>query len=66
MVGCMVETSLGVSHSMQLKNVDLYDLDGHLMIQDEPFLLCDENDGKLSLKFIVLVCIFFSRGMVDR
>lgn len=49
MVGCMVETSLGISHSMQLKNVDLYDLDGHLMIQDEPFSLCTEKKGKLSL-----------------
>ena len=49
MVGCMVETSLGISHSMQLENVDLYDLDGHLMILDEPFSLCVEKEGKLSL-----------------
>ena len=49
MVGCMVETSLGVSRSMRLNNVDFYDLDGHLMIQDEPFSLCIENEGKLSL-----------------
>ena len=50
MVGCMVETSLGISHSMLLENVDLYDLDGHLMVQDEPFSFIVEKEGKLSLK----------------
>ena len=47
MVGCMVETSLGISHSMRLNNVDFYDLDGSLMILEEPFSLCFEKNGVL-------------------
>ena len=47
MVGCMVETSLGVSQSMRLSGVDYYDLDGSLMIENEPFGLLKEKDGRL-------------------
>lgn len=38
MLGCMVETSLGISAAAQCASlVDLVDLDGHLLIADEPF-----------------------------
>lgn len=47
MVGCMVETSLGISQSMRLSGVDYYDLDGSLMIENEPFGLLKEEDGTL-------------------
>jgi len=38
MLGCMVETSLGISAAAQLASlVDAVDLDGHLLLADEPF-----------------------------
>ncbi len=41
MIGCMVETSLGISAALQLSSLaDYIDLDGFLIIQDEPFKLC--------------------------
>ena len=43
----MVETSLGISQSMRLSGVDYYDLDGSLMIENEPFGLLKEEDGTL-------------------
>ncbi|MFN5885479.1 MAG: dipeptide epimerase, partial [Bacteroidota bacterium] len=49
MVGCMVETSLGISSAMQLcNNINIVDLDGFLIIKDEPFNLVKEEAGKLS------------------
>jgi L-alanine-DL-glutamate epimerase-like enolase superfamily enzyme len=49
MVGCMVETSLGISSAMQLcNNIDIVDLDGFLIIKDEPFNMVKEEAGKLS------------------
>jgi len=50
MVGCMVETSLGISHSMSLPNVDYYDLDGSLMIEKEPFGFVSEKNGLLKVE----------------
>ncbi|MBN2447366.1 MAG: dipeptide epimerase [Phycisphaerae bacterium] len=38
MLGCMVETSLGISAAAQLASlVDYVDLDGHLLLVDDPF-----------------------------
>ena len=38
MLGCMVETSLGVSAAAHLASlVDFVDLDGHLLLADDPF-----------------------------
>lgn len=50
MVGCMVETSLGISSALQLcHNADYIDLDGFLIVKTEPFGLVEENDGLLQL-----------------
>jgi L-alanine-DL-glutamate epimerase-like enolase superfamily enzyme len=38
MIGCMIETSLGVSAAAQLASLaDYVDLDGHLLLADDPF-----------------------------
>lgn len=48
MIGCMVETSLGISAAMRLcKNADFIDLDGFLFLQNDPFNLAFEENGKL-------------------
>lgn len=50
MMGCMIETSLGISYGMLFGGmVEYVDLDGFLLIKDEPFKLVDETDGILSL-----------------
>ncbi len=50
MVGCMVETTLGIASALQLcSGVHVVDLDGFLIIKDEPFGLVKEENGKLSL-----------------
>jgi L-Ala-D/L-Glu epimerase len=45
MLGCMVETSLGVAAAAQIASLtDFVDLDGHLLLADDPFTgleLCD-------------------------
>jgi len=49
MIGCMVETSLGIYSAMNLADkVDYLDLDGFLIIKDDPFGLVDERNGLLS------------------
>jgi L-alanine-DL-glutamate epimerase-like enolase superfamily enzyme len=51
MIGCMVETTLGISSAMQLCSlVDYADLDSFLLLKEEPFNLVDERDGILSLR----------------
>jgi L-alanine-DL-glutamate epimerase-like enolase superfamily enzyme len=51
MIGCMIETSQGIEDAMMLNSlVDYVDLDGFLLIQDEPFQLVQENNGILALK----------------
>jgi L-alanine-DL-glutamate epimerase-like enolase superfamily enzyme len=51
MVGCMVETSLGIWSAMQLcQGVSQADLDGFLILRDEPFGIVQEHDGKLFIK----------------
>ncbi len=48
MLGCMVETSLGISWAMQLACLaDYFDLDGHLLLAKDPFNLIQEEEGKL-------------------
>lgn len=48
MIGCMVETTLGISSSMQLYSlVDYADLDSFIYIRDEPFGLVKELNGEL-------------------
>jgi len=48
MVGCMVETTLGISSAFFLcAGIEYVDLDGFLIIKDEPFKLLKEKDGML-------------------
>ena len=48
MIGCMVETSVGIASAMHLcENVDFVDLDGFLILKEEPFGLAVENEGAL-------------------
>lgn len=48
MIGCMVETTLGISSAMNLcAGIDFIDLDGFFLIDNEPFGLVKEVDGKL-------------------
>jgi hypothetical protein len=50
MLGCMVETSLGISSALQISALaEVHDLDGFLIVRDEPFGLVREAAGKLSL-----------------
>ena len=38
MIGCMIESQLGIAQAAQLGPLaELVDLDGHLLIADEPF-----------------------------
>jgi L-Ala-D/L-Glu epimerase len=46
MVGCMVETSLGISAALTLESLaDYMDLDGFLVLENEPFHRVLERDG---------------------
>ena len=48
MIGCMIESSLGISSAMNLAyGLDYFDLDGMLIIQKDPFDLVHENNGML-------------------
>ena len=50
MIGCMIESQLGISQGAQLAPlVDHVDLDGHLLIRDEPFVGLGLDDGCLTL-----------------
>lgn len=51
MVGCMVETSLGIWSAMQLcQGINQADLDGFLILKDEPFGIVHEKEGALYMK----------------
>lgn len=51
MLGCMVETSLGIWSALQVSALaDVCDLDGFLIVQDEPFGLVQEQEGRLVMK----------------
>ena len=50
MMGCMIETTIGISYGMLFGGmVEYVDLDGFLLIKDEPFRLVNEAEGILSL-----------------
>ncbi len=50
MLGCMIESQLGISQAAQLAPlVDHVDLDGHLLITDEPFTGLGLREGRLVL-----------------
>lgn len=46
MVGCMIESGLGISYALYLSElVDWADLDGFLLIKNNPFPLIEEREG---------------------
>jgi outer membrane receptor protein involved in Fe transport len=46
MLGCMIETSLGISSAMNIAHrVDFFDLDGHLILEKDPFNQIEEENG---------------------
>lgn len=48
MIGCMVETSLGISHAFEISALaDYLDLDSFLYIKDEPYQLIQQDKGML-------------------
>ena len=50
MIGCMIETTVGISYGMLYSGmVDFVDLDGFLLVKDEPFHLVSETEGILKL-----------------
>ena len=50
MIGCMIETSLGIYSAYNLSyGADYLDLDGFLIIKDDPFKMLGEKDGLLFL-----------------
>jgi L-alanine-DL-glutamate epimerase-like enolase superfamily enzyme len=49
MMGCMIETTIGISYGMLFGGmVDYVDLDGFLLVKDEPYNLIREKDGILN------------------
>ncbi|MCO4754601.1 MAG: hypothetical protein KC478_08960 [Bacteriovoracaceae bacterium] len=51
MLGCMIESSVGISNALRLASLaDYLDLDGSLLIKNDPFNLILEDDGLISLK----------------
>jgi L-alanine-DL-glutamate epimerase-like enolase superfamily enzyme len=51
MLGCMVETSVGIAAALQISALaDVHDLDGFLIVQNEPFGLVTEAAGQLRLR----------------
>ncbi len=50
MLGCMIETTIGISYGMLFTGmVEYVDLDGFLLVKDEPFHLVSEAEGLLKL-----------------
>lgn len=53
MLGCMVETSLGISSALNISGgVDYFDLDGCLLIKEDPYKLVSEENGKIFYSYI--------------
>lgn len=51
MMGCMIETTIGISYGMLFGGmVEYVDLDGFLLVKDEPFHLVTESNGLLNLE----------------
>ncbi len=49
MIGCMVETSLGINSAYELASLgDFLDLDGFLLLKNDPFLLLKEENGLIT------------------
>ena len=50
MLGCMTETSCGISAISQMSpGVDFADLDGNLLISNDPFVGVEVSEGKITL-----------------
>jgi L-alanine-DL-glutamate epimerase-like enolase superfamily enzyme len=50
MIGCMIETSIGISSAIQLSSLgDYFDLDGSLLLKSDPYNRIFESLGELSL-----------------
>ena len=50
LLGCMIETSLGITAAAHLSPLaDFADLDGHLLIEDDPFRGVVIREGRLVL-----------------
>lgn len=50
MLGCMVETTVGIAAALEISALaDVLDLDGFLIVKDEPFGLVQEQAGLLRL-----------------
>ena len=50
MLGCMVETTVGIAAALHISALaDVHDLDGFLIVREEPFGLVREQAGALSL-----------------
>lgn len=48
MIGCMIESSLGLSYALAFANyADYLDLDGFLLLENDPFKLIVESNGLL-------------------
>lgn len=53
MIGCMIETSLGISSALNIAHgVDYYDLDGSLFLEKDPFGLIEEEKGRIILSHL--------------
>lgn len=53
MLGCMIETSLGISSALNISGgVDFFDLDGCLLIKEDPYKLISEENGKIFYSYI--------------
>ena len=51
MLGCMVETTVGIAAALQVSALaDVHDLDGFIVVKDEPFGLVGEEAGQLELR----------------
>jgi L-alanine-DL-glutamate epimerase-like enolase superfamily enzyme len=50
MLGCMVETSLGIAAAAQISGLaDFVDLDGAMLLADDPFAGLDYERGRICL-----------------
>lgn len=53
MLGCMIETTLGISSALNLAfGVDYIDLDSFLFLEEDPFELVTEEKGRLFYSFM--------------
>ncbi len=53
MLGCMIETSLGISSALNIAaQFDFFDLDGFLYLKKDPYNLVNEEQGKIFYSFL--------------